>query len=292
VKRLEETLGQARDEWPTATARALFDAALDVEAQRRRSPEHEARWLNLTGFCLRPGTGAPLDEWRAQQMWRVFNEELAHPGAEQCRLGWWIAWRRVAGGLAKGQQHQIYLRLAQLFLPGSKGKKRWHEIKPSPEEAAEMLRCLANMERLSADAKVTLGDELVRRLDSKRNREEPLTAWALGRLGGRVPLYGPLDCVVPAERAAAWLDAALALPWPAPQKVAFALAQLGRRTGDRSRDLADEQRARLAAWLRGAGAERAAVLVEQIVALDAREEHIALGDTLPPGLRLAGERAA
>jgi hypothetical protein len=289
IKQLEEVLGAARDEWPTTTARALFDATFELEEQRKRSPHHEARWLNLVGFCLRPGTGAPLDDWRARQMWRIFNDELVHPGAEQCRLAWWIAWRRVAGGLAKGQQHQIYLRLAQLFLPGNKGKKKWSEIKPSPEEAAEMLRCLANMERLSSEAKIPVGNELLGRLETRKGREDPLTVWALGRLGARVPLYGPLNCVVPAAAAATWLEAIVKQSWPQPAKIAFSVAQLARRTGDRSRDLDDDLRARVVQWLRAAGAERAALLVAEVVALEGREEHIALGDTLPPGLRLVSD---
>ena len=65
------------------------------------------------------------------------------------------------------------------------------------------------------------------------------------------------------------------------------LAQLGRRTGDRTRDLDDATRAALADRLRGLpGGERAVVLVEQVVELEAREERVALGDTLPAGLRL------
>ena len=39
--------------------------------------DHKQRWLNLAGFLLRPGTGAPLDAWRARVMWGVFNENLA-----------------------------------------------------------------------------------------------------------------------------------------------------------------------------------------------------------------------
>jgi molecular chaperone DnaK (HSP70) len=288
-KVLEEILGAGREEWPTATARALFDALFEVEQERKRSAEHEARWLNLTGFCLRPGVGAPLDHWRANQMWRIFNDELIHPGAEQCRLAWWIVWRRVAGGLSKGQQHQIYLRLAQLFLPGSKGKKKWFELKPSEQEAAEMLRCLANLERLSPDAKTTLGDQLILRLQSKR-RDSALFVWALARLGARVPLYGPLNAVLPARTVERWIEALLSMELREPQKAGFALAQLARRTGDRGRDLDDAVRTRVALHLRSLGAERAALLVEHIVALDAREECIALGDTLPAGLRLAPDQ--
>ena len=72
-----------------------------------------------------------------------------------------------------------------------------------------------------------------------------------------------------------------------PEKVAFALAQLGRRTGDRSRDLDDATRARLATMVKQLpGGARAAVLIEDVVPLDAREELVALGDTLPAGLRM------
>ena len=71
------------------------------------------------------------------------------------------------------------------------------------------------------------------------------------------------------------------------------MAQLGRRTGDRSRDISDELRAQLAERLRQTpGGDRTARLVEQIVALEAREERVALGDTLPAGLRLVSDQSA
>jgi hypothetical protein len=226
-------------------------------------------------------------------MWRIFNESLVHPRSEACRLAWWIVWRRIAGGLSTGQQEQIYDRLAQLFLPGQKQKKKWNEIKPTRQEAAEMLRTLANLERLSPSFKIKLGDELMRRLESRKGRQEGLYFWALGRIGSRVPLYGPLNAVVPAQRVAEWVDALLAVDWPDPDKASFPMAQLGRRTGDRSRDLPDDVRAALAGRLREIpGGERTARLVEQVVALEAREERVALGDTLPAGLRLMTDEQA
>ena len=294
MKALEEMLGARRDEWSVATSRALFDAALEVEEDRRRSPDHEARWLNLCGFCLRPGRGAPLDEWRTRQMWRIFNLNLVHEKAEACRLAWWIVWRRIAGGLSQGQQEQIYDRLAQLFLPSVKQKKKLAEVKPTREEIGEMMRTLAHLERLTVSSKIKLGDELVRRLgEARRAREEGLAFWALGRIGARVPLYGPINTVVPPQRAGEWLTAALDMDWPDPDKAAFPMAQLGRRTGDRARDIDDELRARLSTQLRGLpGGDRLARLVDEVVALEAREERVALGDTLPAGLRLLPDDAA
>jgi molecular chaperone DnaK (HSP70) len=288
MKALEETLAARRDEWSLATSRALFDAALEVEEERRRSPDHEARWLNLCGFCLRPGRGAPLDEWRTRQMWRVFNLGLAHEKAEACRLAWWIVWRRIAGGMTQGQQEQLYDRLAQLFLPSFKQKKKLAEIKPTREETAEMLRTLANLERLTVSSKIKLGDEVVRRLgEARKAREDGLHFWALGRIGARVPLYGPTNTVVPPQRADEWLAAALEMDWPDPDKAAFPMAQLGRRTGDRARDLDDPLRERLTTRLRQLpGGERLARMVEEVIVLEAREERVALGDSLPAGLRL------
>jgi len=286
-----ETLFEARrDEWSVTTARAVFDALAEVAPERRKSADREQRWLNLAGFCLRPGTGAPLDAWRAKQMWGVFNENLAYPKSEACRLAWWIAWRRIAGGLSTGQQEQIYDRLANLLLPNPKQQKKLAEVKASKQELAEMWRVVASLERLSTQFKMKLGDELMRRMDSKKGREEAVHLWALGRVGARVPLYGPLNAVVPASKVAAWLDKLLAWSWPEPDKAAFPLAQLGRRTGDRTRDVDDALRARLVDTVRALpGGDRAAVLVAEVVALEAREERVALGDTLPAGLRLVSD---
>src|SRR6185436_11746707 len=143
---LETLLEARRDEWSMMTARALFDALVDVAAERKKTADHEQRWLNLAGFLLRPGTGAPLDTWRARVMWGVFNENLAHPRSEPGKLAWWIAWRRIAGGLVANQQQQIYDRLGQLLLPSNKQQKKLAEYKPSKQELAEMWRVVASLE--------------------------------------------------------------------------------------------------------------------------------------------------
>ncbi|MFP3617141.1 hypothetical protein SB778_44655, partial [Paraburkholderia sp. SIMBA_050] len=60
---LEHTLGP-RENWDVALLRELFGALWDRAKRRRRSADHERLWLNLAGYCLRPGFGYPLDEWR------------------------------------------------------------------------------------------------------------------------------------------------------------------------------------------------------------------------------------
>ena len=112
-------------------------------------------------------------------------------------------------------------------------------------------------------------------------------AWALGRLGARVPVYGSSHQVVPAGQAERWLSGLLAIGLSASDGAAFAVVQLSRRTGDRARDLDDTLRGRALDALNVAAApERWLRQLEQVVELDQSDDAQALGDSLPLGLRL------
>ncbi|TMA94044.1 MAG: hypothetical protein E6J70_17660 [Deltaproteobacteria bacterium] len=107
---------------------------------------------------------------------------------------------------------------------------------------------------------------------------------------GARPSPSSVNCVVARDAAAAWTERLLAAEWPRPEAYAFALAQLARATGDRGRDLDPELRERLARRLETAPhGERAARIVREPVALEAREEARLLDETLPAGLRLRGD---
>jgi hypothetical protein len=68
------------------------------------------------------------------------------------------------------------------------------------------------------------------------------------------------------------------------------MAQLGRRTDDRSRDINESVRERLGQRLREIeGAERTARMVTEVVELETREAYIAMGEALPVGLRLVSD---
>ena len=62
VHQMEVALGGKRDSWTISDIRRLGDALLELAAGRKKSPRHEVRWLSLSGFCLRPGFGAPGDD--------------------------------------------------------------------------------------------------------------------------------------------------------------------------------------------------------------------------------------
>lgn len=281
MKALGAALGP-RDGWSTTALRALWEPLKELRGGRGKSPAHEARWLNLVGYTLRPGFGYPLDDWRVKETWRLFNAGVVHDKDDPCRLEWWILWRRVSGGLTKTQQEEIFKRLAPHFLPSF--AKKADRKPPGPQEAAEMWRTLASMERLTAKQKGELGDVLVAQLEKKKAPEHAL--WALGRLGARVPLYGLVEDAVPAKRAERWLERLMALEWRGEH--ALAAAEIARASGDRARELDEPLRRRLAERLKQVSdGARLARLVLTPVQREAKEEKLAFGDALPSGLRLA-----
>ena len=98
AKRLSSVVNLPRNEWPSSLLRRMWEALMEVEPGRRRSAVHEARWLNLLGFSLRPGYGLALDDWRVSETLRVLRGKLVH-AASMCRMEWWILLRRIAGGM-------------------------------------------------------------------------------------------------------------------------------------------------------------------------------------------------
>jgi molecular chaperone DnaK (HSP70) len=293
VKRLEELLEATRDQWPPSALRALWEPLRDASDDRNRSPRHESRWLNLAGYCLRPGIGYPLDETRIKGLWPVFHAGIKHIKDTQCWVEWWVLWRRVAAGLNRAHHEEVFRRLQPLALPpkGGTGKKLGRP-KPEGHELGEIWRCAAGLERLDTSSKQALGDALAREL-ARPNLPRPVVLWSLGRLGARVPLYGPANTVVHPEVAARWLDAVLALE-PANDReridLLFALSQLARVSGDRARDLDDSTRAKVIARLEALGADDDALgPVREYRERRAAEQGVALGDALPVGLRLVSE---
>ncbi len=292
IKRLEEMLDVPRDEWPPSALRAMWEPLRDLAEQRLKSPRHESRWFNLAGFVLRPGTGFPLDEIRMKALWPVFHQGIKHVKDLQCWAEWWILWRRVAAGLSRAHHDEIYRRLAPFLLPGKGGgaSKKASRPRPEPHELAEMWRCAASLERLAPDLKATLGDVLVK--DLARPNPPNHILWCVGRLGGRVPLFGPANATVPKETAEHWATALLARKFAPSRETTdaiFALAQLGRVSGDRARDLDDSLRAGVLSRLGDLGADEATLRpVREYHELETEQQGQALGDALPVGLRLLG----
>ncbi|MEY1589307.1 Hsp70 family protein [Burkholderia sp. Bmkn7] len=279
---LEQVLG-AREAWDVALARELFDALLARARRRRRSADHERAWLNLAGYCLRPGFGHPLDAWRIEQLWPLFDDGIQYVTDGQVWSEWWTLWRRVAGGLDDDAQAQV--RDAIAFLEPTDDKRRKLPFDPGKVGPADMTRLSASLERLPVERKVELAERLIAQL--QKPAERALCAWALGRIGARRPFYGSAHSVVPAEVAGGWLDALFALDWKQVEPAAFAAAQIARMTGDRSRDLPDVTRDAVIKRLSAANASPAWIdMVREAIAFDEADTVRVFGETLPAGLKL------
>lgn len=223
--KLEQALALGRNSWPLSAIRRLADRMLELADGRKRSAAHEARWLNLGGFCLRPGFGFPGDEWRIEQARRIYAAGLQFPNQVQNEIDWWIFWGRIAGGLNRNQQTDMFQRLSPALLPRGSKKQRINN-----SLMREMWRTAASLELLPTATRTQLGDAIVSRLKTGEFREPGL--WCIARLGARRLFYGPINQVVPASTAVRWLDALLKLKSPSD-----ALVSIARRTGDASRDL-------------------------------------------------------
>jgi molecular chaperone DnaK (HSP70) len=292
IKRLEHAAGMTRQEWPSSLMRSFWEVLMEAESGRRLSDQHEARWLNLLGFCLRPGYGLAVDDWRVAQTWRLYPQRVVHLKNELVRAEWWILWRRLAGGLSAGQQQTLAQPLLGAFrdrarMPGSGGRNREAAYQFGPHETAEVWRTLGAMELLSLETKAELGTLLMDLL----SRDRPTTIheaalWAIGRIGARVPVYGPLNALVPAELAESWLTALIGLKQES-HASQFAAVQMARLTGDRYRDLSDAMRQKILAWLAKCGAPaHFEKLVSEGGQLAAEEQKAAFGESLPRGLRI------
>ncbi|MEY4910286.1 MAG: hypothetical protein RL260_4004, partial [Pseudomonadota bacterium] len=294
---LDHLLGH-RDRWSRPLARRLFDVLWQRARGRRRSADHERLWLNLTGWCLRPGFGDPLDGWRVEQVWTIFEAGAEHRSDPQVAAQWWTLWRRVAGGLPEAAQ----LRLLDDF--GYNLQAAEHPGAPLPPKPPglvkgghdDMVRLGAALERIPPEHKAEVGDWLLQpftpdgaAIAHATPERDELRLWAVGRLGARQPFHGSAHGVVSGEVAARWIDTLLALDWKRRRMAAFASAQLARMTGDRVRDLDTDRRTQVLARLAACGAAPSwSAMVREVVQLDAADEQALFGESLPVGLVLVG----
>jgi len=274
--KLEQSMGLGRNSWPVSAIRQIADAFLAMADGRKKSPAYEIRWLNLCGFCMRPGFGYPGVDFRIEQARRVYAAGLTYANQAQCEIDWWIFWGRVAGGLNRNQQTDIYQRLSANLLP--RGAKKPQRINASL--LREMWRTAASLELLPIGTKTELGEALIRRVKAGDFKESEL--WCLSRLGARKLFYGPINLVVPPATAARWAEALLNVA-----NAGDALAALARRSEDAMRDLPavtyESVKRKLAAMPH---AERLLAVLEGEAGDERALERI-FGEELPSGLVLA-----
>ena len=286
-RHLEKTLGP-RESWRAPVLREIWSALTAGAGKRRRSADHERIFFSLLGYSLRPGFGYPLDGWRAEQTFQLFSPGVQFHGEKSVWIEFWILWRRVSGGLSEEDQRALwsFLRphLARRvpIISAQSGKLKGVQ----PEGLDEMVRTAASLEHLAPLEKSELGEWIAQRL--RESGGGGPWAWALGRIGARVPVYGSGHKAVAKAQAAAWVRLLIDLKMERIDGAAFAVAQLARLSGDRTRDLDDDVRSLAADALKAVRAPDAWLrMLTEVAVLEIADEARVLGDTLPAGLQLA-----
>ena len=274
ASQMEAALGAKRDSWPVSAIRRFGEVLIEVAAGRKKSSRHEVRWLNLSGFCLRPGFGVP-------EMMRSLT--VCGPSR---RTSWSLrticnarlnCWCCCVGSPAVSIPESSRRSTASMLVAGRRGRV-------NRQIEYEEWRLLASLEHLLATTRASLGDELVAKI--RKEPENAIWLWSLGRLGARIPLYGPLHSVVAPEIASEWLNTLLDLP-AFTAATGTAIVLIARRTDDSSRDIDDAIREQAISRLFVLGiAEETVQLLSKYVPPERADAVRSFGESLPSGLQV------
>jgi len=262
---LEHLLEQERRKWSPSILRALYEEVMTQAGKRLLSTSYESRFWNLAGFFLRPGFGYPLDDFRVKELWKIILADLKKQKTEEVEIQQWICYRRIAAGLSKGQQIQLFNELLN-----SKTKKKGYAY-------AEHVRALAALELVDTAAKSKLGTTLLKKILSGKG--EPCDYWALGRLGARQLFHGTAANVITPSVCENWVKALIHTPAASHDHLPFTLAMLARKTQVREIDLSPSLLDQVAPLLK----EDQDLLFHERE-LTQQEQERFFGDSLPTGL--------
>jgi molecular chaperone DnaK (HSP70) len=287
VRRLEEHFGVKKEEWPPALLRALFAAMIKGAELKKTSAAHEERWYNLAGFLLRPGFGAPMDDWRVKEALRVSFGGVNFRGNKNSVINYYIFLRRIAGGMTAGQQLEVYNKLKEQIYGSKKTGDKPFKVSANNQELVELLRMAASFELLPEQDKIQLGNLLKKTI--RRDGPNTISVWALARVGARRLVYGGPDYVVKPEMAEGWVGALLEFDWSKEAYIPYSAILMARVTGDRKLDLAAETMAKVQKQIETCPAsEHLYDLLMNLAALDENDQKLFFGDSLPHGIVING----
>ncbi len=279
VKKIADIVEIRKDKWPLGFIRNIADELIKQIKTRLISPVHENRWLNLTGYCMRPGFGDGFDEQRIKSLWKIYKKGPEYPKNIQSASEWWVMWRRVAGGLKPGHQRQFSQDLTSVLMPKKGGKIS----RLSPQESIEMWMAIANMEYLLIKDKIKWGRHFLSNLKPKKSR--PQHFWSLSRIGARELLYGSADRVVPPDEVEKWVEKILSIEWKNYKPVLSALIHMARKTGDRTRDLDPVIIEKILDKLSQHNiSQKQQKCLKEVIVIKKQEETAIFGESLPAGI--------
>lgn len=277
IGELEKALQKPKQEWPLSFLRGLFEPLMTHAIKKHVSSAFESRFWNLLGFLLRPGSGYPLDEFRIKEVWKLILSDIKKPKSEDVLVQRWICYRRIASGLSKGQQLQLFNEIYPL-LSDKKGQR-------SEYVYSEKLRTLASFELIDTTLKSKLGAALVNKIC--QGQAQSVDYWALARLGSRELLYGSFLHVVPKKTCEEWVLKLLETKKVHQESMGFVFSLLGRQTESRELNLSPEIHNRIMSYLQGLKEyKKWEDLLSHHLPFNIQQKEQLFGESLPCGLIL------
>ncbi|MBR7888584.1 hsp70 family protein [Marinomonas sp. A79] len=285
VKSLKQDLDQLlgnRDDWNLATSRRLVDKLLSVKSGRTKSAQHERQWLQLMGYCLRPGFGSPEDPARVQQVMNAIKAGTQFDNAPVWGQ-YWTLFRRIAGGLSVDQQNHFYKQFSQYYSPsGQRSRDKMKAL--TTKSSDDLIRLVGALESLSAQDKATTIDWLLKRL--KKSSEPDTAWWTVGRIASRHLLSGDQTQRISEDQLFGILEFVLKEDWKKRKQAGLAAVLMSQMSVGESDKLSGYRKKVAnklkkdkcpAQWL-----ER----LESQVEINNDELNALVGESLPIGLRL------
>lgn len=266
MEALENAVNLKRKEWSLNLLRGLWPSLIKCAPQRLLSSQLAERWWNLAGFLLRPGYGYPLDDFRIKDLWKIILADIKRPSSIEVLVQQLICFRRIAGGLSKGQQIQV----ASEHIPQLNPNKNAYLFQ-------ERLRTIAAMELIDINAKIKVGESILPRILS--GKANPAEYWSLGRIGARHLLKGSMGHVIPPKQCTTWVEKLLVQPIS--DNIAHLLGQLARLTGHREIDLPESLQNKIVKLY-----PQLSTSLLHLQTYTERDQEEAFGEALPPGLSL------
>lgn len=278
IELLEQQIGKPKREWSLSILRGLWDELSTQIPKRKQSADLEARWWNLAGFFLRPGFGFPLDDHRMKDLWKVILSEGKTERVDECSMQMWICFRRVAGGLNKGQQTQIGMDLFSKLPTKIKSKSEIYIYE-------EKIRALAALELLDIPIKIKLAQNLLIRM--KAGVATQAEFWALARIGARHLAYGSIAHVIPREICSQWIEELLQMQHIDKESLVFLFGQLARKTELRELNLVGTTLDKIIRFYDSSpSCEKLKTLLFEERRLTVEEQDRIFGDQLPLGISI------
>ncbi len=278
IKSLEKALFLGRNDWNIDLLRSLWKELSIGMTLRGRSLQHEVVWLYLAGFLLRPGYGSSLDGWRIRELWRVFDMGLNFPKEKSSRMNWYIMWRRVSGGLSPKAQLELF-------------KKVEKDFRKKEETPSELIRLIGSLERLEVESKELISKSFIKKFLDKKTKNKNDYIWALGRIWGRVLMYGESNFIMPPDRVKTHLNRILdlkKLKTPINPYILSLLIQTLRVNGDRSLDFEESFRLDFFNKLKKLGVKKEEInSIIHFIPPETSYKRKQFGESLPIGIKLA-----